>query len=700
MSPTLAGKTLMRGPLFLAASIDYAKINEDTREVPVRWKTSTVFTELGWIGGDLVEYEQELPLTAEACDLSVLNAGAAVLNSHGRPIYRNGAVPLDDQFGVVVEGSARIVSSDEAVCVVRIMRSANPDDACERYWQGIVQKIYKNISFGADLVENVDVTIPGASRPRLRATKWRPFEITFTPIQRDYRAVTLASAESERKPCPVLGNPGDPNPMKFRSTPFRAPEDPDQPSGGGTPSATPTPTTPVVTAARPATPTPTPAVTPAADPAAVQRAADEAHERVVGIQQVCNSLRLPADFADGLVRNRTVTLHSAREAAINERARLDQLGNAPGSSGSSVTEVTDRGNARAAITHALLERGGYFASGQHADQLPSQAIRDQSRVYRGMTLMEIGREICNRQRIDVLGQPRDRVAFLSMHGTSDYPAIMLDVANKFLRMGYAPKRQTWREIAKQKNVTDFRDQNIIALGDAPDLDLVPEGAEIPFGTIGEGKEKWKVAKYAKRYAVTLEAIMNDNASAFTELPAKFAARVALKESDLMWSLIKGNPTLSDGIAAFHASHGNLGDKVLSEAGLDQLTTLAAKQTSIDGTPINVTLRHLRVPPELLMTAKKLVALVSPNQTSQVNTFVGTFDTVMSEPRLTSAIEWYAFADPSEQDGLFYSYLDGAEGPKIESKEGWEVPGMEIKCMLIFGAGFGDFRGDYKSTGTV
>lgn len=483
--------------------------------------------------------------------------------------------------------------------------------------------------------------------------------------------------------------------MKFRSTPFRAPEDPNSPAGGGAnPGAAPTPPAPILNAAPPAAPLPL-------DPSALERARQEGEARVLGIQRVCASLRLPTAFADQLVADKSVTLAAAQTRAIDKRAELDQGNVTPGSAGAAgVTQVTDNDNFRAAITHSLLDRANYFSGGKHEKELPPAPVIEQARVFRGMSLMEIGREICQRRGINITGLPRDRVAYMSMHGTSDYPGIMADVANKFLRMGYQPARQTWREIAKQKNVRDFRDQHIVAFGDAPDLDEVPEGSEIPMGTIGEGREKWRVKKYGKRYAVTLEAIMNDDLSAFTDLPAKFSMRVMHKESDLVWGLIKGNPTLSDGVAAFHATHKNLGDKVLGEAGLDQLRQLATKQTSIDGTQINVMLRHLRVPPELQTTAEKLMRSITPNQSSQVNVFVNAFDTVMAEPRLTSAIEWYSFADPSEQDGLFYSYLDGNDGPRIETREGWEVPGMEIKCLLIFGAGFGDFRGTYKSTGTV
>jgi hypothetical protein len=50
------------------------------------------------------------------------------------------------------------------------------------------------------------------------------------------------------------------------------------------------------------------------------------------------------------------------------------------------------------------------------------------------------------------------------------------------------------------------------------------------------------------------------------------------------------------------------------------------------------------------------------------------------------------------DTIEYCYLDGNEGVYIETRNGFEVDGMEIKARLDFAAKAIDFRGLYKSTG--
>ena len=50
------------------------------------------------------------------------------------------------------------------------------------------------------------------------------------------------------------------------------------------------------------------------------------------------------------------------------------------------------------------------------------------------------------------------------------------------------------------------------------------------------------------------------------------------------------------------------------------------------------------------------------------------------------------------DGLEYAYLQGEEGPQIETKAGFEVDGMQFKVRLDFGGAFLDHRSWYMNPG--
>ena len=56
------------------------------------------------------------------------------------------------------------------------------------------------------------------------------------------------------------------------------------------------------------------------------------------------------------------------------------------------------------------------------------------------------------------------------------------------------------------------------------------------------------------------------------------------------------------------------------------------------------------------------------------------------------------AGPEAIDVLEYAFLMGNDGPMIETREGFEVDGMEMKVRHEFGVAVLDHRGLYKSTG--
>ena len=105
-------------------------------------------------------------------------------------------------------------------------------------------------------------------------------------------------------------------------------------------------------------------------------------------------------------------------------------------------------------------------------------------------------------------------------------------------------------------------------------------------------------------------------------------------------------------------------------------------------------RYLIVPPSLETSAEQFVATISATTTSETNPFAGQL-TVLVDPRLPST-SWYLAAAPDQVDGLEYAFLDGAEGPQIETRIGFDIDGIETKLRIDFGAGWIDFRGWQKT----
>jgi hypothetical protein len=154
---------------------------------------------------------------------------------------------------------------------------------------------------------------------------------------------------------------------------------------------------------------------------------------------------------------------------------------------------------------------------------------------------------------------------------------------------------------------------------------------------------------------------------------------------------------------FNAAHGNLADTGLA-IDPDSLgaARLALRTTTglDDSTIIETAPRYLLVPAALETAGEKVLATLYPAQEQNVNPFAGGKLELRVEPRLdaVSAYRWYVLGDPSVVPVLEYSYLEGFGGPSIETRQGWEVLGIEFRCYEDFGAGAIGWRDAFANDG--
>jgi hypothetical protein len=173
---------------------------------------------------------------------------------------------------------------------------------------------------------------------------------------------------------------------------------------------------------------------------------------------------------------------------------------------------------------------------------------------------------------------------------------------------------------------------------------------------------------------------------------------------VVWGINTANPAMADGNALFHTTHKNLAGTgaALDVGSVGAARAAMAKQTGLDKkTVLNVRPAFLIVPASLELKAEQLVAqnLVPAATSSVVPQSIRTLAPI-SEPRLDAASEsaWYLAASPNQIDTIEYAYLEGQQGAYIETRNGFDVDGVEIKCRLDFGAKAIDWRGLYKNPG--
>lgn len=673
--------TMMAAPVALPmqlrrAPILPATVNTETRSVDVVFTTGAAVRRRRWTGWDTsVPFDEILEVSDRAVDLTRLNAGAPALDSHS--VWSS-----HSQVGVVERAW---IEGKEGKATIRFPREGL-DQAADRMFGLISDGIIRNVSVGYS-IERVKVVEPattGEVEQRI-VERWTPLEVSFVTVPADPRAQVRASDQANY-PVEIV----DTRMQKEASMPESTTT-----VAGDVPAMTETRHQPV---AAPALPEPTAARMPEPAPAPdsetiATRAREAERDRVSTIYDLTGRLNLERSFAEDLVK-RGVSVDESRRLILDQvAAKSDETRTFPHVSiplGGRDERVTRRD----AVANALLHR-------YSPTLFP---LEDAARQYRGMTLLELARESLGNAGVNTRGLSRDEVATRALHSTSDFPEILSAVTNKTLRQAYDAYPRTFALFCRQVLATDFKSMHRVQLGEAPQLLEVGESGEFKRGTLGESKESYKVKTYGRVVAITRQVLINDDLDAFTRIPAMYGNSIAQLESDVVWSIITANPTMADGNALFHTAHKNLAGTgaALDVASVGAARAAMALQTGLDKkTVLNIRPAFLIVPAALELKAEQLVAqnLVPADSAKVVPQSIRTLSPI-SEPRLdaASATSWYLAASPNQIDTIEYAYLEGQQGAYIETRNGFDVDGVEIKCRLDFGAKAIDWRGLYKNPG--
>lgn len=656
-------KTLETPMLSLRAAVRPGSVDIEQRTAELTWTTGAKGRRWSWEVGS---YMEELEVSEKAVRLERLNNGAPLLNAHS-------AYDLDDVIGVVERAW---IEGNEGKAIVRFSQR----EEAEAIFRDVKDGILRNISVGYAVHRYEVAEEEDDKLPTYIARDWEPMELSLVPIGFD----DGAKIRSAKTPAEYPG-------QRF-NTQFEireAEQAPEQPAAVATETQEENEMTDESRAADDQS----------------QAAIEAERKRCLNIRSMAKKVGIADEFADDLIA-RGISSNEASAAMIDKLAER-QASDQPNTRSAQPTVVTSGVDAsvvaakRGAMQNALLARCN-----------PSIKLEDDAREFRGMRLIDMARESVEMaggnargmtpQEIAraALGCDRSAVRAAGMHTTSDFPILLGSTVNRTLRDAYALAPQTWRPLGRQTTVSDFREVSRVALGDIAALEKVNEHGEYKYGSLGEEGAPLKVGKFGKIIAITWEAIVNDDLSAMTRIPQALGAAAAQTESDVVWNLLLGNPNFVDGTPVFHADHGNLA----ASGGAINTTTLAAaraamrKQKSKAGHFLNLGPEYLVVGPDKELEAYQFTSSnYVPAKNADINDSRNASLQVIVDARITGN-QWYLYAAPGLVDTFEYAYLEGEQGVFTETREGFEVDGMEIKARLVFGAAWIDYRGVYKNAG--
>ena len=428
-----------------------------------------------------------------------------------------------------------------------------------------------------------------------------------------------------------------------------------------------------------------------ADPAAQVRTLGgqmEQHSQSDLLTQARNiavTLGLPETAADE-VTARTEDLETARRELIAEAARRQPVIDTR----QPAVVTRDSGD-------GLIAR---MADGLYSRIDPRHEPQD-GREFAFSRFPELARRLLAERGLSTLGSPAELLS-RAMHTTSDFSALLAEVFNKSLftlRQAPSPITQVFRRVT----MGDFRARHILEVSDGPALELMNESAEVRFGSIeGKALASYKLASYAKGFSISFQTLVNDDVGALNDIAAKITRGARQWFSGFLADTILANPKLADGKAVFHTDHGNLAGTgaAPSDTTIGAAKLAIRKQVDASGNPIGATPRYILIPAALETAVDKLLAMLYPTSSTEAETAARGLIPLV-EPRFdlkSQATAWYLFCDPSDAPVFEYAELQGYEGPRVESRPGWNTLGTEFRVVWHCGAGAVDHRGAFKNPG--
>lgn len=313
---------------------------------------------------------------------------------------------------------------------------------------------------------------------------------------------------------------------------------------------------------------------------------------------------------------------------------------------------------------------GYEAQGRHLRTLDAYI-----EARAGVRARLANQSMLNVEQRELLAQEAMSV--------SDFPTYIGSFQRRSFLGRYTEVSGAWAQYTHTMSVEDFETYTTSRFGRFPDIPQKPLNGPYEHMAIQElPGPSIKLIEWGAAWSLTRQLVLSDRLGKIRDLPTLAADAMARTVSKRAVSVLLSNPLTYDGIALIHASHNNIGSTALT-ADIAGVTALIAAFDAIDtqtdaegykivGPGSNYTLiipRQLRWIAEQLRDQPTLpLDVTSGTSLQRSNQVQGRF-TIVEEPYLTDANNWYVTVDPQGDNGFIAAItLNGNTTPFIGLKD--------------------------------
>ena len=340
---------------------------------------------------------------------------------------------------------------------------------------------------------------------------------------------------------------------------------------------------------------------------------------------------------------------------------------------------------------------------------------DPANEFRGLRLEDMARASLEKAGFKTKGMDRLAMvkAALSMRPsassfgqtTSDFPVLLESVMHRQVLTAYQSVPDTWSQICKIGDVSDFREWQRLSAGSIGDIDDVLESGEYKQRNIPDlAKEGISAQRRGNIISITPEVIINDDIGYISDTANALGRAAKRTIENKFYALLVSNPVLKNGTAVFHSSRTN----IAASGGAPSVDTLEAgsiamaQQRDISGNEILDIQPAIWLGPIGLRGNTNVIVNAqydpdTPNKMQRPNKANGLVRDIIGTARLTGTA-WYLFADPNIAPVFEVVFLDGQREPILALEDDFRTAGISYRVELPFGIGAIGYVGGYYNAG--
>ena len=248
--------------------------------------------------------------------------------------------------------------------------------------------------------------------------------------------------------------------------------------------------------------------------------------------------------------------------------------------------------------------------------------------------------------------------------SSDFPSLVNNILNQSLITGFDTAPECWPAFTKYAPVADFKNIDFLR---GPSMAAPPEVDElepVKEATISDdGAQADYIRSHVHRVSISRQALLNSDTDAMARIPYQAGVAVSRAIGNKVFSLLTDNADLDDGVALFHADHGNLDSSGTgpSTSELDVAFGLMGAQQNGAGEYLNYKPRFVIGGPGYASTMAYLRTATNTGNDGESDGAI----TTQIDSRLSGTTKWFTSADPMF-GGILVAVLAGTEGrPRFE-----------------------------------